>query len=223
MSPSAPSARGWKRRPAIAFGKKIKTLALRERDGELAQVAAELSVVSEVAGRYAAALFELARDEGKLDEAARDLESLGIMLDLSPELTRLVRSPMFDRAQQAQALASVLERAGVSALVRNFAGVVARNRRLFALRDMVAIFARLLAEHRGEVVAQVTSAHPLDESQLARLRAELSAEMKTDVRLETAVDGSLLGGLVVRLGSRMIDSSIRSKLRRLEFAMKGAE
>jgi F-type H+-transporting ATPase subunit delta len=186
-------------------------------------VAAELSVVSEVAGRYAAALFELARDEGKLDEVARDLESLGRMLDESPELTRLVRSPLFDREQQEKALAQVLERAGAGPLVRNFAGVVARNRRLFALRDMATGFARLLAEHRGEVVARVTSAHPLSEAQLSRLKAELSAEMKTDVRLDAAVDESLLGGLVVRLGSRMIDSSIRSKLQRLEFAMKGAE
>jgi F-type H+-transporting ATPase subunit delta len=117
----------------------------------------------------------------------------------------------------------VLERAGLGPLVRNFVGVVARNRRLFALRDMTTAFARLLAAHRGEVTAEVTSAHPLGEAQLARLKAELSAEMKTDVRLQASVDESLLGGLVVRLGSRMIDSSIRSKLRRLEFAMKGAE
>lgn len=184
---------------------------------------AELSVVSEVAGRYAAALFELAREQGKLDDAARDLEALRGMLDESPELTRLVRSPLFDREQQEKALATVLERAGAGPLVRNFVGVVARNRRLFALRDMSVGFGRLLAQHRGEVTAQVTSAHPLSEAQLARLKAELSAEMKTDVRLEPAVDEGLLGGLVVRLGSRMIDSSLRSKLRRLEFAMKGAD
>ena len=194
-----------------------------QRDGEPAQVAAELSVVSEVAGRYAAALFDLAKDQGKLDEAARDLELLRRLLDESPELTRLVRSPLFEREQQQKALAAVLERAGLGALVRNFVGVVARNRRLFALRDMSAAFARLLAAHRGEMTAEVTSAHPMSDAQLARLKAELSAEMKTDVRLETTVDESLLGGLVVRLGSRMIDSSIRSKLRRLEFAMKGAE
>ena len=186
-------------------------------------MAAELSVVSEVARRYASALFELARDEGKLDEVARDMQALTAMLDGSPELTRLVRSPLFDRAQQTKALATVLERAGVGLIVRNLVGVVARNRRLFSLRDMASDFARLLAEHRGEVVAQVASAHPLNDAQLARLKAELSAEMKTDVRLEARVDEGLLGGLVVRLGSRMIDSSIRSKLRRLEFAMKGAE
>lgn len=184
---------------------------------------AELSVVSEVAGRYAAALFDLAREQGKLDEVGRDLEAMRRMLDESPDLTRLVRSPLFDRAQQERALASVLERAGAGQLVRNFVGVVARNRRLFALRDMATGFARRLAEHRGEVVAQVTSAHALSDAQLARLKAELSAETKTDVQLEASVDEGLLGGLVVRLGSRMIDSSIRSKLRRLEFAMKGAE
>jgi len=186
-------------------------------------VAAELNVVSEVAGRYAAALFDLARDQGKLDEVARDLDLLRGLLDASPELTRLVRSPLFERAQQQKALAAVLERAGLGATVRNFAGVVARNRRLFALRDMSGAFARLLAAHRGEMTAEVVSAHPLSDAQVARLKAELSAEMKTDVRLETSVDEGLLGGLVVRVGSRMIDSSIRSKLRRLEFAMKGAE
>lgn len=186
-------------------------------------MAAELSVVSEVAGRYASALFDLARDRGKLDEAARDLDALRRLLDESADLTRLVRSPLFERDRQQKALAAVLERAGLGALVRNFVGLVARNRRLFALRDMTIGFARLLAAHRGEMTAEVTSAHPMSDAQLARLKAELSAEMKTDVRLETAVDESLLGGLVVRLGSRMIDSSIRSKLRRLEFAMKGAE
>lgn len=186
-------------------------------------MAAELSVVSEVAGRYASALFDLARDQGKLDEAARDLDALRRLLDESPDLTRLVRSPLFERDQQTKAIAAVLERSGLGSLVRNFVGVVARNRRLFALRDMTTGFARLLAAHRGEMTAQVTSAHPMSDAQLARLKAELSAEMKTDVRLEAAVDESLLGGLVVRVGSRMIDSSIRSKLRRLEFAMKGAE
>lgn len=184
---------------------------------------AELSVVSEVAGRYAAALFDLARDQGKLDEVGRDLEALRRMLDESPDLSRLVRSPLFDSAQQEKALGVVLERAGAGQLVRNFVGVVARNRRLYALRDMTIAFGRRLAEHRGEMVAQVVSAHPLTDDQLARLKAELSAETKADIRLEASVDESLLGGLIVRLGSRMIDSSIRSKLRRLEFAMKGAE
>src|SRR5690606_19319738 len=124
--------------------------------------------------------FELARDQGRLDEVARDLEALRRMLEESSDLARLARSPVIDAERQQRALDAVLERAGAGALARNFVGVVARNRRLFALRDMIVAFSRLLAEHRGEVAAEVISAHPLTEAQLARLKAELSAEMKTE-------------------------------------------
>lgn len=186
-------------------------------------MAAELSVVGDIAERYAAALFDLAQERGRLDEAARDLDSLRQMLDESPELTRLIRSPAFTREAQGKALAAVLDRAGAGDLVRNFVGLVARNRRLFALRDMTRAYRKLLAQHRGEVVAQLTSAYPLEDEQLASIKAELSAAMKTDVNLEATVDENILGGLIVRVGSRMIDSSIRTKLQNLKFAMKGAE
>jgi F-type H+-transporting ATPase subunit delta len=186
-------------------------------------VAAETSLVSGIAGRYATALFELARDRNRLDAVAADLASLAAALDESEDLRRLVRSPMFGREEQGRAMAAVLEGLGVGNPVAGFVGVVAQNRRLFALRDMVRGFNALLAEHRGEVVARVTAARPLTDEQLAAIRAELGAAMRTDVSLETAVDPAILGGLVVRIGSRMIDSSIRTKLQNLKFAMKGVE
>ena len=186
-------------------------------------MAAQTGLVSGIAGRYATALFELARDAGELDAVAGDLMSLREALDESADLTRLVRNPVFGRETQARALAVVVERLGLGKTVANFVGVVAQNRRLFALRDMTVGFARLLAEHRGEVVAHVTAARALDEAQVQAIRAELAAGLKNEVTIETAVDPALLGGLVVRVGSRMIDSSIRTKLQNMRFAMKGAE
>lgn len=186
-------------------------------------MASELTVVSDIPGRYATALFELARDQGALDGVAGDLESLARMIDESEDLTRLVRSPVIGAEAQAKAMAAIMAQAAASALVQNFVGLVAKNRRLFALRDMCTGYRRLLAAHRGEVVAEVTSAYPIDDSQLATIKAELSAAMKTDVNVETSVDDALIGGLVVRIGSRMIDSSLRTKLQNLRFAMKGAE
>lgn len=186
-------------------------------------MAAETSLVSGIAGRYATALFELAREEGQLDAVAADLVTLRAALDESEDLTRLVRNPVFGRETQARAMAAVLEGLGIGRTVGNFVGVVAQNRRLFALRDMTLAFARLLADHRGQLVARVASAHPLDERQVAAIRAELAAALKNEVSVETEVEPELLGGLVVRVGSRMIDSSIRTKLQNLRVAMKGAE
>jgi len=186
-------------------------------------VAAETSVVSGIAGRYATALFDLARERGQLDGVAADLETLRQALDESADLNRLVGSPVFGRAEQARAMAAVLAALGVAGLVANFVGVVADNRRLFALPGMIRGFAQLLAAHRGEVVARVTSARTLSDGQLAAVRAELAAAMHTEVSIESQVDPEILGGLVVRVGSRMIDSSIRTKLQNLKFAMKGAE
>lgn len=184
-------------------------------------MAAEASVVSNIAARYATALFDLAREQGALDAVASDLDAVRRMLDESADLRRVVRSPTLSREQQKQAIAAVLQQAGSGPLVRNFVGLAAQNRRLFALRDMAVAFRRLLARHRGEVVAQVTSAHPLNARQVAALKAELSAAMKTEVDLQAKVDESILGGLVVRVGSRMVDSSLRTKLQNLKFAMKG--
>lgn len=186
-------------------------------------MAAETGLVSGIAARYATALFELAHEAGELDAVAADLATLRAALDESSDLVRLVRNPVFGRETQAKAMAALLARLGVGRTVANFVGVVAQNRRLFALRDMTLAFARLLAELRGQVVARVASAHPLNDAQVAAIRAELAAGLKNEVTVETEVDPALLGGLVVRVGSRMIDSSIRTKLQNLRFAMKGAE
>jgi F-type H+-transporting ATPase subunit delta len=186
-------------------------------------VPAETSVVSGIAGRYATALFELARDGGALDQVADDMTAIAAMIDESDDLTRLLRSPVIAAADQGRALAAVLEKAGVGDMTRKFVGVVSQNHRLFALRDMCKVFRTLLARHRGELVAEVTSAHALSDQQMASIKAELTAAMKTDVSLENRVDEGILGGMIVRIGSRMVDSSLRTKLQNLKFAMRGVE
>jgi len=173
-----------------------------------------------VPGRYAAALFELAREEGALDRIGGELEQFSRMLDESPELLRLVRSPVFSAAEQMRALNAVLERAGIGGLTANFLGLVARNRRLFAVREMITAYRKLLARHRGEVTAEVVSAHRLSEEQVDSLAAVLKQKVGHDIRLDTRVDPSILGGLVVKVGSRMIDNSLRTKLENLRVAMK---
>jgi F-type H+-transporting ATPase subunit delta len=178
-------------------------------------------VVSQLSGRYAAALFDLARDERVLDGVAEDLGRLQAMLADSEDLRRLVRSPLISREDQAKAMAAILEKAEISDLVRRFVGVLARNRRLFALDAVIRTFFRLLAEHRGEVAAEVTSAAPLSEGQLEAVKGALARAVGSEVDLTAKVDRGLIGGLVVRVGSRMVDSSLRTKLQRLQFAMKG--
>jgi F-type H+-transporting ATPase subunit delta len=177
---------------------------------------------SGLAGRYAVALFELAEDRGTLDAVATDLRSLQEMVAGSADLARLIRSPVLSRDEQARALAALGARAGFNDLTRRFLGVLAHKRRLFALPEIVTAYDALLAEHRGEVGAEVVSAVPLSAAQLESVRRQLAAAVGQTVKLSTAVDPDLLGGLVVRLGSRMIDASIRTKLRQLELALKGA-
>ncbi len=186
-------------------------------------MSAEASVVSGIAGRYATALFELARENGALDDVASEVADLGGMIEQSDDLDRLLRSPVIAAEDQRRGMAALLEKAGASELVGNFVGVVARNRRLFALHDMIRAFRALLAAHRGELVAEVTSAHGLNDGQLARIKAELAAAMKTDVQVETAVNESILGGMIIKIGSRMVDSSLRTKIQNLRFAMRGVE
>ena len=177
---------------------------------------------SGIADRYATALFELARDATAIDAAAADLAQIQAMIDDSADLRRLLRSPVFGREEQGRALDAVLERAGTGALVRRFAGVVAQNRRLFALEDMIRAFRAMLARHRGEITAEVVTAAPLGEAQRARLEDALKSALGSKVAIDARTDSTLLGGMVVRVGSRMVDSSLRSKLDRLQLAMKGA-
>lgn len=175
-----------------------------------------------MAGRYATALFELAESDASLDAVAGDLKRIQALIDESADLRRLVASPVFGADEQGRAVAAVLDRAGIKGLVANFVGLVIRNRRLFALPAMIAGFGQLLAKKRGEVTADVTSAHPLSEAHLASLRQALKAATGSDVQINTKVDEGLLGGLVVKVGSRMIDSSLKTKLTSLKIAMKEA-
>ncbi|HYM30267.1 MAG TPA: F0F1 ATP synthase subunit delta [Candidatus Cybelea sp.] len=184
-------------------------------------MAAETSIVSGIAGRYATALFELANEAKALDAVAADLDRLSRMLDDSADLRRLVMSPVFDREQQMRAMAAVVERAGLHDLIRRFVGIVTRNRRLFVLRDTIRGFRALLARHRGETVAQVISAEALNPNQLAALKAALKEGVGREVSVEARVDSGLIGGLVVKVGSRMLDASVRTKLQNLKVAMKG--
>ena len=185
-------------------------------------MASEATGVSGLAERYAAALFELADERRMLDEVASDLRQLRAMLAASADLARLVRSPILTRGEQGKAIAALAERAGFTPLVRDFLAVVARNRRLFAVPAMIEAYLRNLAERRGEVTAEVTAALPLSEGQLGLLSEQLRRSVGRRVSLEVKVDPGLIGGMVVKLGSRMIDGSVKSKLQRLQLAMKGA-
>jgi F-type H+-transporting ATPase subunit delta len=183
---------------------------------------ASSAIASGVAGRYALALFELARDGDALDAVAADLAAFKTMLDESADLRRLVRSPVISRDDQGKALAALSERAGFNALTGKFLGVVAEHRRLFALPGIIEAYSAMLAEHKGEVGAELVSAVPLQEQQVTTLEKQLSSAVGRQVLLSARVDPGLLGGLVVRVGSRMLDASLRTKLRQLELAMKGA-
>jgi F-type H+-transporting ATPase subunit delta len=185
-------------------------------------VSSEQTETSGVAGRYATALFELAVDRGVIDEVANDLRQLQAMINKSADLRRLIQSPLFSRAQQSDAMAAVLNSAGLSELVRNFIGVVAGNRRLFALEGMIGAYRGLVAQHRGEVTAEITSATPLSEAQRSAVEQALKQAIGSNVAIDIEIDLNLIGGMVVRVGSRMVDSSLRTKLQRLQLAMKGA-
>ena len=178
-------------------------------------------MTSGVSGRYASALFELAREQNELDKVDQDLGKFQAMLEQSPDLARLVKSPAFAAEEQERALGAVMDWASIGATTGNFLKVVTRNRRLFAAEDMIKGFRQQLALHRGEMTADVQSATPLSNEQLAALKSTLKASYGKDVRLDAKVDPSLLGGLVVKVGSRMFDSSLRTKLMNLKVVLKG--
>jgi F-type H+-transporting ATPase subunit delta len=184
-------------------------------------VAGEESIVSGVAGRYATALFDLASESNAVEAVERDLDSFAALVDASPDLRRLVRNPIFTADEQTRALRAVLDRAGIGGLTANFLGTVARNRRLFAVMGMVAAYKALAARRRGETKADVTSAEPLSGTQVEALKEALRAVTGRDVTLATRVDPALIGGLVVRVGSRQIDTSLKTRLNGLKIAMKG--
>jgi len=183
-------------------------------------LASEATGVLGLAERYAAALFELADERHALDAVAGDLRELRAMLQGSPDLMRLIRSPVLSREDQGKAVAAVAEKAGLSQLTVDFLGVVARNRRLFAAPPMIEAFLAKLTERRGEVTAEVTAAEPLSEAQQNALTEQLRRAVGRRVSVDIRVDPALLGGMVVKVGSRMVDGSLRSKLQRLQMAMK---
>lgn len=192
----------------------------RAAKGDGFPLASETTGVSGLAERYAAALFDLADERRILDEVASDLRQLRAMVQASPDLLRLIRSPILSRDEQSKGIGALAERAGLSPLVRDFLAVVARNRRLFAVPAMIEAFLAELAARRGEVTAEVTAAQSLSEAQLAALNEQLRRSIGSRVSVDVRVDSGLIGGLVVKLGSRMVDGSIKSKLQRLQLAMK---
>jgi F-type H+-transporting ATPase subunit delta len=176
-----------------------------------------------MAGRYATALFELALDSKSVDAVKADIDKFDAMLAESADLRRLVRSPVFGAEEQTKALGVILDKAGISGLAANFLRFVASNRRLFAVHDMIRDFRKLVARWRGEVGAEVTVAEKLSDAHLEALKSALkSVSGGKSVDLNVKVDPAIIGGLTVKLGSRMVDSSLRTKLNAIKHAMKEA-
>jgi F-type H+-transporting ATPase subunit delta len=185
-------------------------------------LASDTSGLSGVAERYATALYDLADEAKSLDAVAEDLRRLKGMIDGSSDLRRFLRSPLIDRQAQTRGMQAVLEAAKIGDLVRRFVGVVGGNRRLFALPGMVDAFLRRLARRRGEVTVHVSSAHPLSAAQSAELTEALKKAVGQKINIESKVEPELIGGLVVRVGSRMVDTSIRTQLQKLRRALRAA-
>jgi F-type H+-transporting ATPase subunit delta len=185
-------------------------------------LASETPVLAGMAGRYATALFELAQETNAIDAVKADLDRFEALVAESPDLARLVRSPVFSAAEQLQALEVVLQRAGIGGLAAKFLKLVTSNRRLFAMRDIARAFRELVDQYRGEATAEVTVAERLKDEYVEALRTALKAVSGKNVDLAIKIDPSIIGGLVVKLGSRMVDSSLRTKLNAIKHAMKEA-
>ena len=186
------------------------------------QAVAARSGLSEIYERYATALFELADEAGALDAVAKDLTDLRALYDESDDLRRLVQSPIMDRAHQVSAISEIVERAGVHDLTKKFMKLLASKRRLFALSGIMTAFLAELARRRGEVTAEVTSARSLSAQQTEAIEGAIRRAMGSKVSVNHHVDPELIGGLVVRVGSRMVDSSLKTQLQKLSYVMKGA-
>ncbi len=183
-------------------------------------VAGEDKTVSGMAGRYASALFDLATEAGQVDQVQADLARFKALLDGSDDLKRLVKSPVFSAEDQAKAVAAILDKAGIGGLAGNLIKVVASNRRLFAIEGVIRGFGALVAKSRGEITAEVTVAEALSATHSKTLSAALKDVLGKEPRIEVKVDPAILGGLIVKVGSRMIDTSLRTKLNSIRTAMK---
>jgi F-type H+-transporting ATPase subunit delta len=196
--------------------------AARTRGETVASGGATTSSGGGLAGRYAAALYAHADDQHALDRTVDEMDALGRLIAASPDLRRLIGSPLIDIAQARRAAFAVLSEQGFGKIVTDFVGVITNNRRLAALPQIVQAFATLVAQKRGVVTAQVASAHPLNDVQRQQLRARLIEAGYGNVNIQEQVDKGLLGGLVVKIGARLYDTSLKSRLQRLQHAMKGA-
>jgi F-type H+-transporting ATPase subunit delta len=174
-----------------------------------------------LAGRYAIALFELARDQRQIESVGKSLDALSQALVDSKDFNELVTSPLVSREEAGKAFDALAPQLGLDPLTANFLGVLARNGRKSELQSVIRAFRRLAAEHRGETTAEVVTARPLNDDQLAALKQQLRTRAGRDVTIDATVDPNILGGIVVKLGSQQIDASIRTKLNRLASAMKG--
>jgi len=183
-------------------------------------VANSVSMSQSIAGRYAQAVFDIVKDDGGLDDLARQTDDLIAALDDSDDLRNLIASPIYTRDQQSRAIAALADKMGLSKTLSNTLKLMAQNRRLFVLPQLLGQLQRLIAVERGEVTADVTSAVALSDDQQKRLRDTLAEKSGKTVKLNTRVDESLIGGMIVKLGSQMVDSSVRSKLASLQNAMK---
>ena len=192
--------------------------------GEKAPVAQNGSqaetMVSGVAGRYASALFELARDQRAVDAVAGDLDRFDALIRESPDLQRLVRSPVFTAEEQGKAVGAILDQAGIGGLAGNFIRLVTTNRRLFALPDMIRGYRKLVAESKGIVRAEVRLAEPPSDRVLKDIKAALREVANAEVDVDVKVDPNLIGGMVVQMGSRMVDASLRTRLNAIRLAMR---
>ena len=178
-------------------------------------------IQASLSGRYATALFELARDEKKLDAVSASLATLKAALAESDDFRRLTTSPLVSREEAAKAIAAAAGAMGLDLLTTNFLGVLAKNRRLGQIGAVIRAYSALAANHRGETTADVTSAHPLSADQVEALKTKLKGQLGRDVAIDLTVDPAILGGLIVKVGSRQVDGSIRTKLNTLAHAMKG--
>ena len=180
-------------------------------------------IISGMAGRYANALFELALENKAIDAVKADLDRFDALIAESSDLNRLVRSPVFGADEQLKALQAILDKAAIGGLAANFLRVITTNRRLFAVRDMIRGYRTLVAQHKGEVTAQITVAEKLNEKNLDALTSALkSVTGGRDIDLDVKIDPAIIGGLIVKVGSRMVDSSLRTKLNAIKIAMKEA-
>ena len=174
-----------------------------------------------LAGRYASALFDLARDQKQIDSVGRSLDALHQALVDSKDFAELVESPLVSRDEAGKAMAAIAPQLGLDPITANFVGVLARNGRKSQLQPVIRAFRRLSAEHRGETIAEVVTARPLNDDQVSQLKQQLRTRAGRDVNIDASVDPDILGGIVVKLGSQRIDASIRTKLNRLASAMNG--